>query len=122
MRRRAVGAAVNDLFSYATAKAERDTAMASVAKHADVIVFRWCDLAFGWVKTYALAHREFISEDCTAAAEAAGIPVPPDTRAWGVPFARAARQNIIRRIGYGVSRRRHLSPTPLWQSQTYRGK
>lgn len=111
-----------DLFSHAQAKAERDAAMASVAKHADEACPRWCDLAFDWVKTYALAHREFISEDCTAAADAAGIPKPHDTKAWGVPFKRAAKQKIIVRIGYGVSKRRHLSPTPLWQSQTFRGK
>ena len=110
------------LFEYAAAKAERDTAMASVAAHADEACHRWSVLAYQWILTYALAHREFISEDCTAAADAAGIPKPPNTKAWGGPFMRAARQGIIVRIGYGVSKRRHLSPTPLWASQTYRGK
>lgn len=113
---------MSGLIAWAEAEAERDAAMASVAKHADEACHRWQVLAFQWIITYALAHREFVSEDCTAAAEAAGIPKPPDTRAWGAPFARAARQKIIVRIGYGVSKRRHLSPTPLWKSQTYRGK
>lgn len=113
---------MNTLFTYADAKAERDTAMASVAKHADEACPHWGELAFGWIKTFALAHREFISEDCTAAAEAAGIPKPHNTKSWGGPFMRASRQKIIVRIGYGVSKRRHLSPTPLWKSQTYRGK
>lgn len=111
-----------DLFTHAEAKVARDEAMSRVAKHADESCHRWSVLAFQWVLTYALAHREFVSEDCTAAAMEVGIPKPPDDRAWGAPFARAARQNIIKRIGYGVSKRRHLSPTPLWQSQTYRGK
>lgn len=110
-----------DLFTHADAKAERDTAMASVAKHADEACPHWGSLAFDWIKTYALAHREFISEDCSAAAVAAGIPAPHDTKAWGPAFARASRQRIIVRIGYGVSKRRHLSPTPLWQSQTFKG-
>lgn len=113
---------MSDLFTLANAKSERDAAMASVAKHADDACHRWTVLAFQWITTYAIAHREFVSEDCTAAALAAGIPAPPDDRAWGAPFARAAKQRIIVRIGYGVSKRRHLSPTPLWQSQTYRGK
>lgn len=113
---------MNTLFTYAEAKAERDTAMASVAKHADEACPHWGAMAFDWIKTYALAHREFISEDCTAAAEAAGIPKPRNTKSWGGPFMRAAHQKIIVRVGYGVSKRRHLSPCPLWASQTYRGK
>ncbi len=113
---------MNDLFTYARAKTERDTGMAQVAEHADEACPRWCDIAFDWITTYALAHRQFISEDCTAAAEAAGIPKPHDTKAWGPPFARAAKQKIIIRIGYGVSKRRHLSPCPLWGSQTWKGK
>lgn len=112
-----------DLFTHAEAiaKADRDDAMARAADHADDAWPHWCELAFSWIKTYALAHREFISEECTAAAQSAGIPAPPDDRAWGIPFKRASKQKIIVRIGYGVSKRRHLSPTPLWQSQTYRG-
>jgi hypothetical protein len=113
---------VSDLFTYANAKAERDAAMASVAKNADEACHRWSVLAFQWIQTYALAHREFISEECTEAAEKAGIPKPHDLKAWGPAFQRASKQKIIVRIGYGVSKRRHLSPTPLWQSQTYRGK
>lgn len=109
-----------DLLEYA--KQQRDAAMASVARHADEAVHGWSDIAFQWVKTYALAHREFVSEDCTAAAEAAGIPKPHNTKSWGGPFMRAARQKIIKRIGYGVSKRRHLSPCPLWASQTFRGR
>src|SRR5947209_7702819 len=64
----------------------------------------------------AQAHRKFISAECTQAAAAAGVTVPTDPRAWGAPFRRAARDGIIRRIGYGPSLRRHLAPTPLWES------
>jgi hypothetical protein len=112
---------MSNLFTYASAKAERDTGMGQVAEHADETCHTWTVLAYQWIITYALAHREFISEDCTSAALAAGIPAPHDDRAWGAPFARAARQKIIIRIGYGVSKRRHLSPTPLWRSQTWKG-
>ncbi len=112
---------MNDLFTALRAKSERDIGIAQAAKNADEVTPGWSQLAYDWVKSYALVHREFISEDCTAAATVAGIPVPHDPRAWGHPFARAARQRIIVRIGYGISKRRHLSPTPLWRSQTWKG-
>ncbi len=107
------------LFSHAESREQRDAAMESVARNADETVPHWGDMAFDWIKVYAKAHREFISESCTAAALAAGIPAPHDDRAWGPIFARASRQKIIARIGYGTSTRRHLSPTPLWESQTF---
>lgn len=110
------------ILDYIEAKSARDLGITSAADHADDVTPGWTDIAFQWIKTYALAHAEFISEECTESAKSAGIPNPPDARAWGKPFSRAAQQKIIVRNGYGVSKRRHLSPTPRWASQTYRSK
>jgi hypothetical protein len=81
----------------------------------------WGELADAWIRTYARTNRQFISEECTRAACAGGLALPPDPRAWGSPFRRAARDGIIRRVGYAQSPQRHLSPTVLWRSAVYGG-
>ena len=57
----------------------------------------------------------------TAEADRMGYGSPADDRAWGPIFQRAARNKVIQRIGYGISKRRHLSPTPLWRSLVFGG-
>lgn len=96
--------------------AERDAGMESAARHADEARARWTDLAFQWICKYAEENPTFISEECTAAALASGLPAPTDDRAWGHPFRRASHDLIIKKIGYGISNRRHQSPTIRWQS------
>lgn len=97
-------------------KSARNAGITRVAEHADEIEPRWTDRAYDWICRYAAEHSTFISEECTAAAIEAGIPAPHDDRAWGHPFRRASYDLIIKRIGYGISNRRHQSPTPRWQS------
>jgi hypothetical protein len=98
------------------AQAARDRGMTQAIEHAERIDDTFGERAYAWIVSYAQTHRQFISEQCTAAAAAAGIVSPADDRAWGAPFHRAARAGVIRKIGFGVSQRRHLSPTPLWAS------
>lgn len=78
----------------------------------------WSDVALQFIRVYALKNRKvkFIAEDVVDAALEYGLQPPPDKRAWGSPFSKAAKMGIIRRCGYGVSKNRHCSPTPLWQS------
>lgn len=77
---------------------------------------RFGKIAYRWIHAYALANRQFIGEECTKAARAAGVRRPHDPRAWGSAFWRAARDGIIRRIGYAQSPLRDHAPTILWQS------
>ena len=58
------------LLDYIEARTARDLGITSAADHADDVIPGWTDIAFQWIKTYALAHSEFISEDVTEAAEA----------------------------------------------------
>lgn len=108
---------MSDLFDFIEVdQAARDAGMSSVAQHADQDHPRWTDLAFKWICKYAEDNSTFISEECTAAAIASGLPRPADDRAWGQPFRKASYELIIKKIGYGISNRRHQSPTPRWQS------
>ncbi len=68
------------------------------------------------IEKYAETHAFFISEECTQAAIAAGVPVPHDLRGWGSLYPKAARKGVIAKHGYGTSLRRNCSPTPMWRS------
>jgi hypothetical protein len=103
-----------DLFAFA--EAQRDIGMLRAARHAEEVHLHWNDVAYEWIRKYAKLHKRFISEQCTAWAAEQGFSSPTDPRAWGAPFKRAAKDGIIVRVGYGTSLRRHLSPTPLWES------
>jgi hypothetical protein len=103
-------------FDFETARAERDAGIAQAIDHADRIEPAFKDRAYAWIVAYAKDHRRFISEQCTDAAAATGLVSPADSRAWGHPFRKAVRDGVIRKVGFGISTRRHLSPTPLWES------
>ncbi len=103
------------------AEQSRKAAVTRVVKHADENKPGWSDRAFEWIVLYAKTHETFISEECTAAATAAGVPQPHDKRAWGGPFQRAANAGVIRRDGYGISNNRNRSPTPLWRAVREQG-
>lgn len=106
---------------FAAARAQRDAGMQQAMEAAERRDDAWPELAYGFLCRYARTHEQFISEDATAEADRMGYGSPADDRAWGPVFQRAARNNIIQRIGYGTSRRRHLSPTPLWRSLVFSG-
>jgi hypothetical protein len=107
---------VTDSSGTYAATAQRDAAIASVTVHADENIRGWGKQARDWIVTYSATHREFISEECVAAAYVAGIPKPHDARAWGGAFMSCSRDKFIHRNGYGISNNRHRSPTPLWRS------
>lgn len=98
------------------AQIERDAGMAQALQHAQDVDESWPERAFRHLIDYAEAHDTFISHDVTE-----GLPSPTDDRSWGPIFKRAAKVGIIKRAGFGVSHRRHLSPTILWQSCIYVG-
>ncbi len=97
------------------ARLVRDEGMAQALAHAQEVDESWPERAFRHLIDYAEVNACFISHDVTE-----GLPSPTDDRSWGPIFVRAARTGIIKRVGFGVSHRRHASPTPLWESCIYR--
>ena len=66
-------------------------------------------------KEFGLSHRtSFLAETVRDFAEKRGLVPPPDERSWGAVMRRAARNNLIRRIGYAPARSSNLSPKCLW--------
>jgi hypothetical protein len=100
--------------------AERDAGIARAAASAERAHPRWCDMALAFLHRYARSHREFLAEDCTAAAVAWGLAMPSQ-QAFGGVYQRAARLGMITKIGYAPSKRRHLSPAPVWASNVFKG-
>lgn len=107
---------------YERALREANDGIERAVEHADAVTPAWSDIALDWIRVYALTHHRFISEECVMAARAAGIPCPPDDRAWGGPMRQAAKRGIIIANGYGHSKLCHLRPCTMWESQTYRGE
>jgi hypothetical protein len=49
------------------------------------------------------------------ASVAKGVIQPSNAKAWGGPIQRAAREGLIKRIGFDEDPNRHGNPVPLWE-------
>ena len=99
---------------------KRDTGIARAAAHADREIPQWSELAFEFITRYCAAHgkgHEFHGEALRQCAERTGlVPEPPDARAYGSVFRRAARAGLIRKTGrYVLAKSSNLSPKPVWE-------
>jgi hypothetical protein len=109
-----------DLFGWASHA--RDEGMQQALEHAEDEQPGWSERAYAFLVNYARTHADFISEDVSDAAIAAGEPQPPTLRAWGQIYRRAAKNDVIIQTGIGRSRRRHASVCPRWSSLLYKGR
>lgn len=91
----------------------RDEGMRLSADHAESIEPGWSESAYRVLTDYARGRASFTSEDYRDHLAGIGFPVPVPKALGGV-FQKAAKRGVIRRIGFGISRERHLSPCPLW--------
>ena len=98
---------------FEAARQARDEGMTRALDRAERNQPTWGGLAFQYICNYARTTPQFVSEDVTEAAKAWGLIQPEDGRAWGQPFRRAAKEGVIEKIGFGIAKNRHLSPTPL---------
>lgn len=91
------------------ARSKRDQAMGLAAVGAGET---WASVAYDALVAYAAANDAFMAEDVRLACP--WVPKPSDNRAWGPVFNRAARANVIKRIGYGQAITGHCRPMPIW--------
>lgn len=95
------------------ARSRRDDGIERAGNHAGQ---RWQRAARGYLLEYLATHAgRFLAEDVREFAEAQGLDLPPDGRAWGAVFQTAARQNVIRKVGYAPARSSNLSPKVQWE-------
>lgn len=99
-----------DLFG---ARKRRDAGIQSAAEHAG---HAWNVLAYQFLEGFATAaDRPFLIENVVTAAAEAGIPEPPDRRAWGGVVQRAHRAGKITKCGFAASASSNCSPMLLWR-------
>lgn len=102
---------------FQAAREARDEGIRTAVEHAESVTPRWADKAFDLLCQHARANAEFTSEDVRFAAKDS-ITAPPDGRAWGGIFQRAARAGIIARAGFVQARdpKVHCNVVTLWRS------
>jgi hypothetical protein len=93
---------------------QRDEAMAAVDAAAPE---EWKDTATLWLIDYLHGHEEFFSDDVWAA----GLPEPPEARAFGPIVRRAIRAGHIVATEQTRPRTRgHATPAVVYRSTLYR--
>lgn len=106
-----------DLFDYAAAQAAALDGMTRAVDRADRERPGWSEEAFDALLAFAAtADADFTAERARAACHDAGLPVPPDARAWGAVFKRASGKGHIVRVGYAPRACGNNTPAPLWRS------
>lgn len=92
----------------------RDDGIRESAAHAEDLASGWGASAYRVLCDYARGRAEqFTSEDFRDFLAGIKFPVPVP-KALGAVFQKAARAGVIKRVGFGTSKHRHLSPCPLW--------
>jgi hypothetical protein len=95
------------------ARARRDDGIERAGDHAGDA---WKRRARGYLLEYLASHAgRFLAEDVREFAEARGLDLPPDGRAWGAVVQGAAREKVIRKVGYAPAKSSNLAPKCQWE-------
>lgn len=106
---------------FETARRRRDSGMARAADHANAETPGWTEAAFEFLEACAKVRAApFLAEEVIEMAKAAHLAPPPDGRAWGGVFRRAARSGVIAKAGFAPAKTSNCSPKVLWQSRIVR--
>jgi len=95
----------------------RDRGMARSTGNADDRYPGWAERAHGYLLEFLAWHDgNFMAEELRQFAYEKGFERPPSERAWGSVLHKAAKQNLIRMVGYAkVSNpNAHNTPAAVW--------
>jgi hypothetical protein len=100
---------------FKTAGEHRNNGMAVSVLNADSQHEGWSSVALEAVRQFFSVHEgAFMAEDVRL--WASWVPRPPSARAWGSVFVSAARNKIVRSVGWGRTKNvnAHRTPAMLW--------
>lgn len=106
-----------------TAREARDEGIRRAISHATKLDPVWREQALAHLRAFSLLHAYVMCEQVRAVAEAAGLPPPPDKRAWGQIMVDGKRAKLVTKLGYvtATDPRVHCNPVGYWKSLVYRG-
>lgn len=91
----------------------RAIGMESALDHAGA---EWKSQAYTFLIRFAKANPIFCGEQVSDAHIEAGLPQPPDLRAWGGLYRRAQRERVIAFVDNNGWSKRRASPCPRYRS------
>lgn len=98
-----------------TIEFRRDDGIQRAADHAGP---QWNRIARGYLLEFlarlSIGH-DFLAENFREFAEGRGLEQPPDGRAYGHVLRSAARDLLIRKVGYAPAKSSNLSAKVLWR-------
>lgn len=77
----------------------RDKGIEQAEKHANQVHTDWSERAFEFLKSFIETNKKFLAEDVRFHS-IGKVESPPSQRAWGSVIVRAAKEGLIRRVGY----------------------
>ena len=100
----------------------RDRGIEKAINHANGELENWSEEAYGFLKNFIEASKQshvntFMTEHARSESKYFNIPDPPSSRAWGGIILRAAREGLIRKVGFReVSNpKAHCTPATVWE-------
>jgi hypothetical protein len=98
----------------------RDDGIDRAVSHADRVIPDWSEKAHALSIAYLQSlgsGAQTTSEKVRIYAERAGLPHPPDKRAWGAVMLRLARAGRLRKRGWTTAEdpKVHCNPVSLWE-------
>lgn len=104
-----------------TAREARNTGMQKALSHAIAVQVDWPEQAMNALRVFINEHpgKTFMTEDLRAYAyDVLALPYPPHERAWGAIIAKAARQELIRRVGIAPveTASSHMANASVWRA------
>lgn len=109
------------MISVQQAKDKRDIGMARATDRANREHEEWTDVAMFYLVVFSSfvnffsGKNQFLAEDVIEFCKK-NLFEAPDSRAWGSVFRRAAKEGVIRKVGYAPAKSSNLSPKTLWEA------
>jgi hypothetical protein len=95
----------------------RDKGINKALTHAEQECEGWGEKAYDLIKQYlSEVSTSFMAEEIRSYAAMYDFPLPPHARAWGAVIVRAAKEGLIKKVGYGqvMNRKAHMANASVW--------